>query len=43
MRVEKKVKNGRIRLILLRGIGKAFVSDDYPGDALTATLEAHLS
>lgn len=43
MSVDKKVQNGRIRLILLRGIGKAFVSDDYPGDALTATLEAHLS
>jgi 3-dehydroquinate synthase len=43
MSVDKKVQNGRIRLILLRGIGDAFVSDDYPADALTSTLEAHLS
>jgi len=43
MSVDKKVKDGRMRLILLRSIGQAFVSDDYPADALTATLEAHLS
>lgn len=40
---DKKVQDGRIRLILLRGIGDAFVSDEYSGDALSATLEAHLS
>jgi len=43
MSVDKKVKDGRMRLILLRSVGQAFVSDDYPTDALTATLEAHLS
>lgn len=43
MSVDKKVKDGRVRLILLRSVGQAFVSDDYPTDALTATLEAHLS
>lgn len=40
---DKKVQDGRIRLILLRGIGDAFVSDEYSGDALSATLEVHLS
>jgi 3-dehydroquinate synthase len=43
MSVDKKVNDGRMRLILLRSVGQAFVSDDYPTDALTATLEAHLS
>lgn len=43
MSLDKKVRNGRVRLILLRGIGSAFVSDDYPADSLTKTLEAHLS
>jgi len=43
MSVDKKVQKGRIRLILLRSLGEAFVSDDYPADALTSTLEAHLS
>jgi 3-dehydroquinate synthase len=40
---DKKVQNGRIRLILLRGIGDGFVSSDYPADALASTLETHLS
>jgi len=40
---DKKVQNGRIRLILLRGIGDAFVSSDYSADALASTLETHLS
>ncbi|MBM4214649.1 MAG: 3-dehydroquinate synthase [Gammaproteobacteria bacterium] len=43
MSIDKKAKDGRMRLILLRSVGQAFVSDDYPTDALMATLEAHLS
>jgi 3-dehydroquinate synthase len=41
MRVDKKVKSGRVRLILLRGIGAATVTGDYADAALHATLEAH--
>jgi 3-dehydroquinate synthase len=41
MRFDKKVLGGRLRLVLLREIGKAFVSADYPPDALTRTLAAH--
>lgn len=43
MSLDKKVMDGRVRLVLLRGIGHAFVSSDYPNDALTATLKAHLT
>jgi len=39
MAVDKKVQDGRIRLILLKDIGQAIVSDDYDMDALQATLE----
>jgi 3-dehydroquinate synthase len=42
MRIDKKVKSGRIRLVLLRSIGAAFVTADYPDAALQRTLEAHL-
>ncbi|MBX5463802.1 MAG: 3-dehydroquinate synthase [Steroidobacteraceae bacterium] len=42
MRIDKKVKSGRIRLVLLRSIGASFVTADYPDDALRRTLEAHL-
>ena len=38
MRSDKKVQGGRIRLVLLRSIGSAFVSDDYPQHALQSTL-----
>src|SRR6516165_7331300 len=41
MRIDKKVLGGRLRLVLLRGIGDAFVTADYPPDALTRTLAAH--
>ena len=41
MRMDKKVLGGRLRLVLLRGIGDAFVTADYPPDALTRTLAAH--
>jgi 3-dehydroquinate synthase len=41
MRIDKKVLAGRLRLVLLRQIGEAFVTADYPGAALTRTLAAH--
>lgn len=42
MRIDKKVKSGRIRLVLLKSIGASFVTADYPDAALRRTLEAHL-
>jgi len=41
MRMDKKVLGGRLRLVLLRGVGNAFVTADYPADALTRTLATH--
>jgi 3-dehydroquinate synthase len=41
MQIDKKVRAGRLRLILMRGIGGAFVTADYPADALQHTLESH--
>ena len=41
MRADKKVLGGRLRLVLLRRIGAAFVTADYPAAALTDTLAAH--
>lgn len=43
MALDKKVQSGRMRLILLRGIGQAFVTADFPADSLDATLRAHLA
>lgn len=40
MAQDKKVKDGVIRFILVRGIGSAFVSDGVPPDALAAFLAA---
>ena len=37
---DKKVKNGRLTFILLRGIGQAFVTSDVPTDAVRAVLHA---
>ncbi|MBL1321683.1 MAG: 3-dehydroquinate synthase [Methylophaga sp.] len=34
MSVDKKVQNGKIRLILLKAIGQAVISDDYSADKL---------
>lgn len=42
MRIDKKVLDGQIRLVLLRAIGQAFVTADYDGRRLHQTLEAHL-
>jgi 3-dehydroquinate synthase len=41
MRIDKKVKAGRIRLVLLRSIGDAFVTGDYSEPALQRTLDAY--
>lgn len=35
---DKKVVDGKLRFVLARAIGEAFVSDDVPGDMLTAVL-----
>lgn len=42
MRIDKKVKQGRIRFVLLRGIGASFVTADYAEAALSRALAAHL-
>jgi 3-dehydroquinate synthase len=39
MGVDKKVLGGRLRLVLLKGIGKAVVSSDFPPELLDRTLE----
>jgi 3-dehydroquinate synthase len=41
MRIDKKVQSGRMRFVLLRRIGEAFVSGDYADAALHDTLAAH--
>ena len=43
MRIDKKVKAGRMRFVLLKSIGRAVVTADYPEQALAATLEAHFA
>lgn len=40
MAVDKKVQDGAIRLILMRGIGQSVISDDYSPEHLAATLDA---
>ena len=39
MAMDKKVKDGQVRLVLLDGIGRATVTADYPREALEALLE----
>lgn len=41
MGMDKKVLGGRIRLVLLRELGRAAVVDDYAEQALDATLQAN--
>jgi 3-dehydroquinate synthase len=41
MGMDKKVLQGRIRLVLLRGLGAGTVTGDYPAAALQATLDTH--
>ncbi len=38
MAVDKKVRSGRLRLVLLRAVGDAYLCDDYPRTAFTDTL-----
>jgi 3-dehydroquinate synthase len=38
MGVDKKVEAGRIRFVLFKALGAAFVSADYPADLLRQTL-----
>ncbi|CAN1487544.1 AroB 3-dehydroquinate synthetase [Methylophilaceae bacterium] len=38
MGLDKKVENGKIRLVLQQGIGKAVITSDYDAEKLTATL-----
>ncbi|AHE99358.1 3-dehydroquinate synthase [Thioalkalivibrio paradoxus] len=38
MAIDKKVMDGQLRLVLLRAIGSAVVTGDFPPDALDATL-----
>ena len=41
MGMDKKVLQGRIRLVLLQRLGAGVVCADYPADALEATLRTH--
>ncbi len=41
MGMDKKVLQGRIRLVLLRRVGAGFVTSEYPAEALQATLLHH--
>jgi 3-dehydroquinate synthase len=43
MAQDKKVVEGRLHFILTRGIGKAFVTSDVPGDQVHAVLEDALA
>ena len=38
MAVDKKVENGRIRLVLLEALGKAYLREEYPAEMLNQTL-----
>jgi 3-dehydroquinate synthase len=39
MGMDKKVLAGRLRLVLLKKLGEAVVTADYPADVLQATLK----
>ena len=41
MGMDKKVLDRKIRLVLLRSLGKADIVSDYPSEALDATLREH--
>ncbi len=41
MKIDKKVLAGRVRLVLLREVGAAFITGEYPDSALQDTLAAH--
>jgi 3-dehydroquinate synthase len=39
MSVDKKVMDGKLRLVLLKGIGESLVTDEFPRESLMQTLE----
>lgn len=39
MAIDKKVKDGKLRLVLLKGIGQAIISEDFTADLLKETLD----
>ena len=41
MRSDKKIRAGRIHLVLLRAIGASYVTGEYPDEVLRATIRAH--
>ena len=41
MAVDKKVKDGKINLVLLKQLGNAFVSSDYNASLLNDVLKQH--
>jgi 3-dehydroquinate synthase len=43
MRIDKKVKSGRMRLVLLRSIGDSFVTADYSETSLQRTLDKYFA
>ncbi len=43
MRIDKKVKAGQMRFVLLQAIGQAVLSSDYPEQALDAALQTHFA
>jgi len=38
MQIDKKVQAGRVRLVLLKSLGEAYITGDYANEALHATL-----
>ncbi len=42
MSVDKKVKSGRVRLVLLEALGQAYISGEYPDNVLEETLRSFL-
>jgi 3-dehydroquinate synthase len=43
MAQDKKVQDGKLRFILARGIGQAFVADDVPGEAVLGLMRDRLA
>ncbi len=42
MNVDKKVKSGRVRLVLLSALGETYISGEYPDAVLDETLHSYL-
>ena len=42
MSVDKKVKSGRVRLVLLAALGESYISGEYPDAVLDVTLRSYL-